>query len=210
MLPPRSPSPVALVGDTLPRWGRDRVRALCRGRRPRRPAAHGSDLLPPSANPQTPNRERRPRRSAQQHKTQAARKANPQAPHCRERACPFRAVHTPTRESPGECAIRLRIRPRLAGVGAFLAPSLQGNGCEFAERGGLSLVLLRNVGDDVPYGEKLRIRRTFMEISQLLRGRRDAAPYKTPMRAFRPSFPQRGIGVKLKKLEVNIIYVVSW
>ena len=42
----------------------------------------------------------------------------------------------------------------------------------------MTLVLLRNVGDDVPYVEKLRIRRTFMEISQLLRGRRDAAPYK--------------------------------
>ena len=28
-LPPRSPSPVALVGDTLPRWGRDWERALC-------------------------------------------------------------------------------------------------------------------------------------------------------------------------------------
>ena len=51
-VPQRSPSPVALVGDTLPRWGREGVRALwmtaasgesaavyCRGRRPRRPAA---------------------------------------------------------------------------------------------------------------------------------------------------------------------------
>ena len=51
-VPPRSPSPAALVGGTLPRWGREGVRALwmtaasgefaavyCRGRRPRRPAA---------------------------------------------------------------------------------------------------------------------------------------------------------------------------
>ena len=110
---------------------------FCRGRRPRRPAAHGSDLLPPSANPQTPNRERRPRRSAQQHKTEATRRANPHHPrcrarrprraaqqgpgfqhpsgefaasHCRERACPFRAGHGPTQESPGECATHLRIR----------------------------------------------------------------------------------------------------
>ena len=61
------------------------MRALCRGRRPRRPAAHGSDLLPPSANPQTPGRERRPRRSAQQHKPEATRRANPHHPRCRAR-----------------------------------------------------------------------------------------------------------------------------
>ena len=67
------------------------------------------------------------------------------------------------------------------------APSLQGNGCGFAGRCGLTLVLLRNVGDDVPYVEKLRIRRTFMEISQLLRGRRDAAPYKAAAGSSLPS-----------------------
>ena len=51
-VPPRSPSPAALVGGTLPRWGREWVRALwmtatsgkfaashCRGRRPDAPAA---------------------------------------------------------------------------------------------------------------------------------------------------------------------------
>ena len=48
----------------------------------------------------------------------------------------------------------------------------------------------------------------------------DAAPYNETapnlpdvtfiQGALTPSLPQRGIGVKLKKLEVNIIYVVSW
>ena len=61
-LPPCSPSPVALVGDTLPRWGRDRERALwsChRGRFSLTTFSHGKRKTchpapsppPPPANP---------------------------------------------------------------------------------------------------------------------------------------------------------------
>ena len=51
-IPPRSPSPVALEGGTLPRWGREWVSALCRGRRPRRPRSNTKDKQKHPANPQ--------------------------------------------------------------------------------------------------------------------------------------------------------------
>ena len=56
----------------------------------------------------------------------------------------------------------------------------------------------------------MRIRRTFVMISPLLRGASGRRPLLGRCVLSAISFPQRGIGVKLKKLEVNIIYVVSW
>ncbi len=106
---------------------------------PTAPAAHGNDLITPTANPHTPGRECRPRRSAQQHRTKASRPANPhlprpvgradpgapgsnahvvpqfransQAPPCREGACPFRQGMPRRPPTLGESASVQRIRP---------------------------------------------------------------------------------------------------
>ena len=82
-------------------------------------------------------RARRPGAPCRNTKVKPPRPANSQLPHCRERACPFRAAHGPTLESPGECAARLRIRPRSADIGAFPAGRgkplpYRGSACGFA------------------------------------------------------------------------------
>ena len=129
------------------------------------PAAHGNDLVPPLANPHTSGRGRRPRRPPQQHLTEATRQANSQigtcrarrprraaqqpreqaatsgefaASDCRERACPFRAAHGPTRENPGRMRYTFAISPKVGGQRSIScrkgqAPSLRGNGCEFVQ-----------------------------------------------------------------------------
>ena len=162
-------------------------------------------------------RERRPRRSAAGAIRHAPRPANSQPSHCRERACPFRAAHGQTWESPGECATRLRIRPGLAGIGRFLpegaSPFPTGRRLRIrlmlwktwvSLRGALGsarptglmrirptwcfgFVLLRGTPGTAFPTERLRIRRAFIENPPLLRGRRDAAPYKVS--ACFPPFP---------------------
>ena len=108
-----------------------------------RSTTKGKPPLP--ANSHAPHcRARRPRRASSNTKVKPKRSANSYPSHCRERACPFRAVHGPTWKSPGECAARLRIRPRLRKTGGLLrgAPGSArptGSGCGFARRVALGL-----------------------------------------------------------------------
>ena len=102
-IPSRSPSPVALVGDTLPRWGRDRERALCFvgfGVQPMTgPTQLRQRYCQPSVNLHTPCRARRPRRAAQRSQLPPQLRANPRnAGQC---VCGFARMH-----SRGETQLR--------------------------------------------------------------------------------------------------------
>ena len=121
------------------------------------PRSNTKGKPPLPANSHAPHcRARRPRRASSNTKVKPKRSANSYPSHCRERACPFRAVHGPTWKSPGECAARLRIRPRSADIRAFPAgrgkPLPYGealaNSPKVAENGGIAA---RRAGVGAPY-----------------------------------------------------------
>ena len=136
-----------------------------------RSTTKGKPPLP--ANSHAPHcRARRPRRASSNTKVKPKRSANSYPSHCRERACPFRAVHGPTWKSPGECAARMRIRPRSADIRAFPAGR----------------------GKPLPYGEALADSPKVAGNVGVAAGPSGTPAPTRPLRAFRPFLPPAGEG----------------
>ena len=131
---------------------------------PTAPAAHGNDLITPTANPHTPVGRADPGAPRSNAHGFLQLWANSQAPPCREGACPFRQGMPRRPPTLGESATVQRIRPGFS----MSASVLRGKGKPFpynetaADSPGVAACLWRccgRAGDAGPYNEMLRIRR---------------------------------------------------
>ena len=126
---------------------------------------------------------------------------------CRAVSCSERASPFPTMRCCEFAGGVLKTGALLRGAPGSACPTtwmvrIRPTGC-------FGFVLLRGTpGTAFPIG-RLRIRRRWKQVAPVCCGA-SGTPPPTKHGALTHSLPPRGIGVKLKKLEVNIIYVVSW